>query len=135
MATEPNSGSFKKGEPNPGKGRTPGVPNVINRDIKEMILTALTDVGGAKYLAEQAYKNPTAFMALVGKVLPLQVNAVIKRDVADMTEAELLAIIAAEEQRKLEEMRAPPLVIEHEPDAPWHSTEKLRELLDDDTIR
>ena len=99
------------------------MPNLINRDIKEMILQALTMAGGAQYLLEQSAKNPTAFMALVGKVLPLQVNAVIKRDVSDMSEAELLAIIAAEEQRKLEEMRGPPLVIEHEPvddDGPRH---------------
>ena len=132
--------TFKKGEPNPGAGRPAGLPNLINRDIKEMILTALTKVGGADYLAEQAHKNSSAFLALVGKVLPLQVNAVIKREVADMSEAELLAIIAAEEQRKLEEMRGPPLVIEHEPtrepdDVPWHSTEKLHIVLGDDTIR
>ena len=109
--------TFKKGEPNPGAGRPAGLPNLINRDIKEMILQALTMAGGAQYLLEQSHKNPTAFMALVGKVLPLQVNAVIKREVSDMTEAELLAIIAAEEQRKLEEMRGPPL-IEHEPIEP-----------------
>lgn len=37
-----------------------------------MILVALRDVGGAKYLARQAEQNPVAFMGLVGKVLPLQ---------------------------------------------------------------
>jgi hypothetical protein len=38
-----------------------------------MILTALNMVGGAKYLAGQAKTNPNAFMALVGKVLPLTI--------------------------------------------------------------
>ena len=35
-----------------------------------MILGALNDAGGQKYLAEQAKENPGPFMALVGKVLP-----------------------------------------------------------------
>jgi hypothetical protein len=41
--------------------------------LKEMILTALDDAGGIKYLKDQAKENPTAFLTLVGKVLPLQV--------------------------------------------------------------
>lgn len=40
-----------------------------------MILGALEDVGGRAYLAEQALENPGAFMTLVGKVLPLQLDA------------------------------------------------------------
>lgn len=35
-----------------------------------MILGALDDNGGQAYLAEQARSNPTAFMGLIGKVLP-----------------------------------------------------------------
>lgn len=38
-----------------------------------MVLTALGNVGGVKYLERQANENPTAFMTLVGKVIPLQV--------------------------------------------------------------
>jgi hypothetical protein len=34
----------------------------------------LADAGGVKYLKESAKSNPAAFMALVGKVLPLQVT-------------------------------------------------------------
>jgi len=37
-----------------------------------MIIGALEDVGGRDYLAQQAVENPTAFMSLVGRVLPLQ---------------------------------------------------------------
>ena len=40
-----------------------------------MILGALSDAGGQEYLRVQALVNPTAFLALVGKVLPLQVKA------------------------------------------------------------
>lgn len=39
-----------------------------------MILQALDNKGGVSYLETQADSNPTAFLTLVGKVLPLQVN-------------------------------------------------------------
>ena len=59
--------------PNAGKGRPKGVPNKVTSELKSMILGALDDAGGQAYLALQARENPTAFMTLVGKVLPLQV--------------------------------------------------------------
>jgi hypothetical protein len=43
----------------------------MTRALKDMILQALDDVGGQQYLAEQAAKNPAAFMTLLGRVLPL----------------------------------------------------------------
>ena len=58
-----------------GAGRPKGSLGKENRDIKEMILGALSDVGGRKYLAECARKQPAAFLTLVGKVLPLQIAA------------------------------------------------------------
>jgi len=63
----------KPGTPKTG-GRVAGVPNKFNRDIKEMIIGALHEVGGVHYLARQAEANPGPFLALVGKVLPLQVT-------------------------------------------------------------
>lgn len=39
-----------------------------------MILQALDAKGGVEYLARQADENPTAFLTLIGKVLPLQVT-------------------------------------------------------------
>jgi hypothetical protein len=59
---------------NAGKGRPKGVPNKINRDIKEMVLAALNKAGGAEYLLEQSRANPSAFLTLVGKVMPLQLS-------------------------------------------------------------
>ena len=63
---------FKPGVGGNPAGRPKGIENKLNKSIKDMILTALNDVGGAEYLAEQAHKNPVAFMGLVGKVLPIQ---------------------------------------------------------------
>jgi hypothetical protein len=42
--------------------------------LKDVILGALSDAGGEAWLVEQARKSPVAFMALIGRVLPLQVN-------------------------------------------------------------
>ncbi len=58
----------------PSGGSRKGKPNKVTRDVKEMILGALSNLGGASWLYEQGKKNPTAFMALVGKILPLQVS-------------------------------------------------------------
>lgn len=55
-------------------GRVKGTPNKDNAAIKAMIEQALTKAGGVDYLTRQADENPTAFMGLVGKVLPMQVN-------------------------------------------------------------
>ena len=39
-----------------------------------MIVQALHNAGGAQYLTEQAHANPTAFMSLIGRVLPMQLE-------------------------------------------------------------
>lgn len=56
-----------------GRGRPKGTPNKVTADLKAMILGALSGVGGESYLKRQAEKNPTAFMTLIGRVLPLTV--------------------------------------------------------------
>lgn len=65
-----NTGQFGKG--NPGKPK--GAENKLNKQVKEMILQALDEAGGVQYLVTQAREKPVAFMTLVGKVLPLQVQ-------------------------------------------------------------
>lgn len=57
----------------PGPGRPKGSVNKTTAAIKEMVVQALDDAGGIEYLVAQARDNPTAFLTLVGKVLPLQV--------------------------------------------------------------
>lgn len=55
-------------------GRTKGTPNKISRDIREAVLESFSKVGGAEYLAKQAHENPTAYLSLLGKVLPMAVS-------------------------------------------------------------
>lgn len=64
----------KPGTPKTG-GRVKGTPNKVTGQLKDMILGALDEAGGLDYLVTQARDNPNAFLTLVGKVLPLQVNA------------------------------------------------------------
>ena len=56
--------------PAAGKGRQAGSQNKVTKALKEMVLGALDDAGGQEYLATQATKNPAAFLALLGRVLP-----------------------------------------------------------------
>lgn len=83
-----------------GPGRPKGVPNKSTTAIKEMIVQALDKAGGVNYLLNQAEENPTAFMTLVGKVLPMQITGedggpiVVSREVAAAEVAELFGIPA-----------------------------------------
>ena len=63
----------KPGSPKTG-GRTKGTPNKLTADVKGMILQALDKAGGVDYLLTQAHDNPSAFMTLVGKVLPKEMT-------------------------------------------------------------
>jgi hypothetical protein len=59
----------------PAKGGSrKGIPNKITGELKQMILTALDQAGGVEYLAEKAESHPQAFMALIGRVLPMTVS-------------------------------------------------------------
>lgn len=71
----------KKSRPKPpaaGKGRPKGSVNKTTALLKDAILAAAEQAGGSQgltgYLVTQAKKNPNAFMPLLGKVLPLQVQ-------------------------------------------------------------
>lgn len=61
--------------PNAGKGRKVGSTNKHTAAIKEMIEEALVRAGGVEYLIAQSAENPAAFMGLVGKILPKDINA------------------------------------------------------------
>lgn len=54
--------------------RPKGSTNAKSILLKNMILHALDRVGGEEYLAKQALENPTAFLTLIGKVLPMALD-------------------------------------------------------------
>lgn len=77
MEKETEKKPRRVGDGTPGPGRKKGVPNKTTTALKEMILKALDEAapgGGIEYLKLQSKENPTAFLSLVGKVLPLTVQ-------------------------------------------------------------
>ena len=76
-----------KGGPKLG-GRVKGTPNKTTVELKTMILKALDNSGGVDYLQRQADENPSAFLTLVGKVLPLTVAGDNNAPVIFITRAE-----------------------------------------------
>lgn len=101
MSNKVLSGTERKLPPAAGMGRKKGVPNKMTSDLREMILGALEDVGGRKYLADRAQENPGPFMALVGKCLPKEIKAeiaathIIQRMPLDQLQGVLEAVIDA----------------------------------------
>jgi hypothetical protein len=57
-----------------GPGRPKGAPNKTTAAIKDMVLNALDNVGGIKYLEIQAAQQPVAFMGLLAKIMPTQIT-------------------------------------------------------------
>ena len=70
-------------------GRKAGTPNKLTGAVKDMVLKALSNVGGVNYLEAQAQNNPTAFLTLVGKIIPHEVSGlgggaiIVKLEAAD----------------------------------------------------
>lgn len=76
MSGSKQEGTAKRLPPNAGKGRKVGSPNKVTASIKQMVEQALIGAGGVEYLMERAQdpRTASAFLSLVGKVLPIQVT-------------------------------------------------------------
>lgn len=67
----------KRKPPAAGSGRKKGSQNKFTKALKEAILEAAEGShkeGTVGYLKVQARDNPTAFMSLLGKVLPMTIQ-------------------------------------------------------------
>jgi hypothetical protein len=92
-----NAPGRKPGTPKTG-GRQKGVPNKLTRTVKEAIEAAFEGVGGAQYLMEQAQQNPQAFMTLLGKIIPAQVQADLTNSDGSFKPA-VIQIVAAQAKK------------------------------------
>jgi hypothetical protein len=81
--------------------RTPSIS--VQRDLREMILGALEDAGGRRYLAQRAIDTPGPFLALLGKILPTKVEG----DAGSSITLHLLAAQLVSEQL-LQTQQSPP---------------------------
>lgn len=88
--TPKNTTKFGKG--NPGKPK--GAVSKNTAAIKDMILTALSEAGGVSYLVDRANdpKTASAFLGLVGKVLPMQVTGVDGDAIQTVTRIEIVSL-------------------------------------------
>lgn len=78
------------GKGTPGPGRKKGVPNKNTALIREMVAQALDEAGGVSYLVSVAQSNPGPFLALVGKVLPVQLQNADDQPFRTLTRIELV---------------------------------------------
>ncbi len=76
-----NAGAFKKGEKRPNQGKRG--PAKATKELKDMILAALDESGGVDYLVRRANdpKTASAFLGLIGKVLPMNVTGTVAAQV------------------------------------------------------
>lgn len=75
-------------------GRKKGTPNKTTALLKDAILKAAEAAGDGdmvEYLTQQAKANPGPFMALLGKVLPMQIIGDRDNPIVAVTRIELVA--------------------------------------------
>jgi len=78
MPERDSSGRFlSSGNPS---GRPRGAANKLTVELREMIRQALEEEGGVDYLRWAARNQPTAFLGLVGRLIPAEVKASLQSD-------------------------------------------------------
>jgi hypothetical protein len=88
----------KRKPPSAGMGRRKGSTNKLTKSIKEAIEAAFQGVGGPEYLMRQAEENPQAFMTLLGKIIPNQIQADLTNSDGSFKPA-VIQIVAAQPKK------------------------------------
>lgn len=90
MSEKQTKQSKGRGGARPGAGRPKGSLDKGNALIREMVADALNQAGGVDYLVNQAHEKPVAFLALIGKVLPVQITGAGGGPLETITRIELV---------------------------------------------
>ncbi|WP_208541803.1 hypothetical protein [Bartonella capreoli] len=97
--------SVKGTPPNAGAGRVKGVPNKTTRILKEAVIKAAEQAGNKygnegliSYLERQAVKCPAAYLAFLGKILPLQVTGENDEAIKMITRVEIVAPVIKDKE-------------------------------------
>jgi hypothetical protein len=75
-----------------GGGSRKGIPNKTTKELKDMIQGALDAKGGQAWLEQQMDESPAAFMTLLGKILPKDVNVGGQKDNPVVSTIKLVAM-------------------------------------------
>lgn len=80
--------------PNAGKGRPKGAVNKTTAAFKTALVESFEANGGVPWLTDWGKKNPTDFFKLMGKLIPIQVDAAIQhgKRADELSDDELAAI-------------------------------------------
>ena len=100
----------------PHKGRKPGSPNKLTRNMREIIMVAFTKAGGCDYLVRQSKEEPKAFMALLGRVVPQEIAVSIHN--VDLGAEMRLAAERLDRLNAPKDVTPEPVTLEHEPTPP-----------------
>jgi hypothetical protein len=98
----------------PGSGRAKGVPNRLTTALRDMILGALDEVGGQSYLVQQARQNPKAFLGLIGRCLPKDLNITRNPEQPRVIDSSKLSYDERQQLRDMILRAAEPTALEHE---------------------
>lgn len=88
--------SSGRGGARPGAGRPKGSLDKGNAAIREMIVESLNGLGGVDYLQRVAESHPAAYLSLISKVMPTQIEADVTLRTFAQELAELNAVGNAE---------------------------------------
>lgn len=79
-----------------------GSPNKVGTQVKENIVAVFTRLGSTHAMALWAKEHQTEFYKMYASLAPKEVDATIRREEADLTDAELADIAAGRSARAVE---------------------------------